>query len=168
MEPYEANGIVTGCRNGQISEAKAAQILMSKGTREFLRIITNIPDPEHPSAGEKDPAKLDIAMRDPRFFKWTPVVEIEKKMEEKVIRIEGTNDVKIVQVPRYTAYGDYYDTPDGRHSRDLTTSGTEKMILREDGTVEYWGAATALLSRLLEAHACIVPEPEVEEPEVEE
>ncbi len=139
MELYEAEGFITATKRlltaaagGSVDaealvslEKQAAGLLKSE--RGKLRIITSEPsgrgdDPTHPS-----------------FNRLEPVAEVEETLKEKVIERGGK-----LQKVTYT----YYLASGG----DAWTGSGPEGFAKVDGKLEPYGAASALLARLLEAY----------------
>jgi hypothetical protein len=136
VNKYEAMAIRAEALSGEMSEERAAALLQQH--KDALRIITN--DPSGPSDNPHEP----------HYNRLERVESIEQMPGVKMVEWEDGTLAK-VPVVSYWAWGRQYEAADGRIVRDHCRSGPERFSRDEDGTVRQWGAASALLARLLEA-----------------
>lgn len=140
-----ARGIRDAALSGQMGEERAASWLAelldkrverADGTMPALAIITADRvadgDARSPLVNRVMPVERIDAERTERIYEW-PDGRLEK-----------------VGVTVFIAVSEDYTTADGRRVRDEVRSGPEQVVKGEDGTVLQYGAATALLARLLE------------------
>lgn len=161
MEWYEADAIRKACLARAISEERALEIL--RDNLDDLRIVCAQRSDAYDRA--EDP-------RHPLFNRVQEVTQIDVETRDKVV--EFTDDASglahLEKVPATTviAYGEWYTVTGGagigavgpvRRTRDEVRSGTEVFKKDADGRVHQYGAATAMLARLLEVKA-IQPPPE--------
>lgn len=149
MEWFEVRGIYEACLSRKLSEARAAELLgelvdktvIRDGQRmEVLNIITS--DPIGPSDDK----------RSPYFNRIMGVAKTEAIQTQKVMEwSDGSLEKVLVTV--YSATSEMYTTADQRRVADEIRSGPEHVVKGDDGKVYQYGAAVALLCRLLEPAA---------------
>ncbi|GIW17436.1 MAG: hypothetical protein KatS3mg064_0593 [Tepidiforma sp.] len=152
VEFERARAIREAALGNQVSEERAAELLAelldkrvarADGEVPALAIITN------DRVGDGD-------ARNPGVFRLMPVERVDV---EQVSRVYEWEDGRLEKVPVtvFIAVSEEYTTRDGRRTRDEVRSGPEVIVRLPDGSIGQYGAATALLARLLEP-ACWIPE----------
>lgn len=121
-------------------EIAAAHMLRNADVLPLLRIVTS--DPSGPS---KDPRALDYNRLEP--------VDYIEEMSKPKIHEWPDGSLQRVSGMEYIAHSAPYDAADGHKTEDWTKSGTEGFVQAPDGQVQHYGAASALLARLLEGRA---------------
>lgn len=153
MEWYEAHGIRLACLSGALSEERAEQLLM-ENTGE-LRVITADVNQERDFVADT---------KSPRFNRPALVSRIEKRVVRKPVEFlddaTGERHLEMVPCVEYWAYSEPYTASGAtngtgplRRTEDICKSGPERFVKGDDGKIHQYGAATALLARLLEVAA---------------
>lgn len=160
-----AEGELTSEQEARALELEAEAVRMLSRELPSMRIVLN--DGVGPNEDPKHPAYNTLE----------PVASIEKMPKEKIIEWPS-GDLEKIKYTVYVAHGTPYGvlpaedgrlvdeagvfsgtrveaglSPDARETEDVCQSGPEGFIRQEDGSVSQFGAASALVARLLEACA---------------
>lgn len=144
----ELRGIYEACTGWRIPEGRAVELLQGligawvdrDGTKwPVLSIIT----------ADRDGAEGAESSTSPFFNRIMPVVKVEAHWQPKVVEWEN-GTVERVNLTVWSALSEPYTTRDQRRVQDEVRSGPEVIAKREDGSISQYGAAVALLARLLE------------------
>jgi len=149
MEWFEVRGLYEACLKRQVSEVRAAELLVELLDKTVIRdgqcmAVLNIVT-SHPIGDDQNHAS-------PFFNRIMPVERVDRLVFNKIVEWDGESLQKVGAIC-YEAISEAYTTADQRRSQDSVRSGPEHFRRTEDGTVLQYGAATALLARLLEAAA---------------